>query len=64
MALANTARPVAKADEELARVLLRLRFFALYHLIELADSATQAVVVGEPLIADLERMLGPNHPTP
>ena len=62
MALANTARPVAKADEELARVLLRLRFFALYHLIELADSATQAVVVGEPLIADLERMLGPNHP--
>ena len=61
-ALANTARPVAKADEELARVLLRLRFFALYHLIELADSATQAVAVGEPLIADLERMLGPNHP--
>jgi tetratricopeptide (TPR) repeat protein len=62
MALANTARPVAKADEELARVLLRLRFFALYHLIELGDSATQAVAVGEPLIADLERMLGPNHP--
>ena len=62
MALANTARPVAKADENLARVLLQLRFFALYHLIELGDSATQAVAVGEPLTADLERMLGPNHP--
>ena len=33
--LDNTAGPVAKADEELARVLLRLRLFALYHLIEL-----------------------------
>ena len=61
-ALADTARPVAKADEDLARVLLRLRFLALYHLIELGDSATQAVAVGEPLTADLERMLGPNHP--
>ena len=61
-ALASAARPAAEADEELARVLLRLRFFALYHLIELGDSATQAVVLGEPLTADLERMLGPNHP--
>jgi tetratricopeptide (TPR) repeat protein len=61
-ALAEMARPVARVDEELARVLLRLRFFALYHLIELGDSATQAVAVGEPLIADLEQMLGPNHP--
>ncbi len=61
-ALADTARPAAEADEELARVLLRLRFFALYHLIELGDSATHAVAVGEPLTADLERALGPNHP--
>ena len=61
-ALAEIARPVARVDEELARALLRLRFFALYHLIELGDSATQAVVVGEPLIRDLERALGPNHP--
>ncbi len=61
-ALADMARPVARADEELARALLRLRFFALYHLIELGDSATQAIDVGEPLTADLERMLGPNHP--
>ncbi len=59
-ALASAARP--EADEELARVLLRLRFLALYHLIELGDSATQAVAVGEPLTADLERLLGPDHP--
>ena len=62
MALADMARPVARADEELTRLLLRLRFFALYHLIELGDSAPQAVAVGEPLTADLERMLGPDHP--
>jgi tetratricopeptide (TPR) repeat protein len=51
----------AAADRELGRVLLRLRFRALYHLIELGDSA-HAVSVGEPLIADLERVLGPDHP--
>jgi len=60
-ALAHTARPAAAADEELARVLLRLRFFALYYLIELGDSAPQAIAVGEPLIADIERALGPDH---
>jgi tetratricopeptide (TPR) repeat protein len=51
-----------EADEGLAQVLLRLRFLALYHLIELGDSATHAVTVGEPLAADLERMLGLDHP--
>ena len=51
-----------EADEELARVLLRLRFLALYHLIELGDSMSQAIAVGESLTADLERMLGPDHP--
>ena len=61
-ALAKTARPAAEANKELARMLLRLRFFSLYHLIELGDSATHAVAIGEPLTADLERMLGPNHP--
>ena len=51
-----------EADEELATILLRLRFIALYHLIELGDSVRQAVAVGEPLMADLERLLGPDHP--
>ena len=43
-------------------MLMRLRFLALHHLIELGDSMPQAIAVGEPLIADLERMLGPDHP--
>src|SRR5271166_4872415 len=60
--LENTAGLAGEADQELARILLRLRFVALYHLIELGDSTPQAVSVGEPLIADLERLLGPDHP--
>jgi tetratricopeptide (TPR) repeat protein len=58
----NAAGPAGEADEGLVRVLLRLRFFALYHLIELGDSAPQAIAVGEPLTSDLERLLGPDHP--
>ncbi len=61
-ALLALAEPAAAADDDLARVLLRLRFIALYHLIELRDSATQAIAVGEPLSADLEQLLGPDHP--
>jgi tetratricopeptide (TPR) repeat protein len=60
-ALAEAARPVSGADEGLTRVLLRLRFLALYYLIELGDSAEQAITVGEPLTADLERLAGPGH---
>jgi tetratricopeptide (TPR) repeat protein len=60
--LDNTAKATGEADKELAKVLLRLRFLALYHLIELGDSAPQAVSFGEPLAADLEWMLGPDHP--
>ena len=60
--LNNTSGHAGQADEGQPSVLLRLRFLALYHLIELGDSAQQAVAVGEPLVADLERMLGPDHP--
>jgi len=60
--MANAAGPAGETDEELARVLLRLRFFALYHLIELGDSAMQAVAVGKQLTADFERILGRDHP--
>jgi tetratricopeptide (TPR) repeat protein len=62
MALAETARRAGLPDQELTRILLRLRFFALYYLIELGDSAAHAVTVGEPLTAELERTLGPDHP--
>ena len=60
--LDSMAEPSVEAAGELARVLLRLRFIALYHLIELRDSAPQAIAIGEPLTADLERLLGPDHP--
>jgi tetratricopeptide (TPR) repeat protein len=59
--LDNAAGPEGEGDETLARVLLRLRFWALYHLIELGDSMPQAIAVGEPLTADLDRVLGPSH---
>ncbi len=59
--LDNTPLSVAEADAELARAFFRLRFLALYHLIELGDSA-QAIAVGKPLAADLEWVLGPDHP--
>jgi tetratricopeptide (TPR) repeat protein len=58
----NTAPSLGEADAELTKALLRLRFLVLYHLIELGDSATQAVTLGEPLTGDLHRALGPDHP--
>jgi tetratricopeptide (TPR) repeat protein len=59
--LASAAVPSGEIDEELARALLRPRFLALYQLVELGDSAPQAIAVGEPLTADLERLLGAGH---
>ena len=43
-------------------MLLRLRAWALYHLNELGDGAQQAILIGEPLAEDFERVLGPDHP--
>ena len=60
--LDSLAGPVTGVDEELAWLLLRLRFVAFYHLLELGDSTPQAIAVGEPLAEDLERLLGPDHP--
>jgi tetratricopeptide (TPR) repeat protein len=50
------------SDDVLASSLLALRLWVLYHLNELGDSTTQAIAAGEPLLADLERTLGPGHP--
>ena len=58
--LDSAPRPAA-ADDELTRVLLRLRFLALYQLVELGGSAQQAIAVGESLTADLETLLGTDH---
>ena len=60
--LDHTAELAEEPDDELAEILLRLRFISLYHLIELGDSAPQAIAVGETLTRDLERALGPGHP--
>ncbi len=60
--LENAGALTDNADEKLARVLMRVRFLALYHLIELGDSMPHAIAIGEPLTADLERLFGPSHP--
>src|SRR5580704_11909712 len=57
----NAARLADPADRELSDALLRLRFLALSQLIELGDGA-RAVAFGHQLPADLERLLGPDHP--
>jgi tetratricopeptide (TPR) repeat protein len=57
-----TSELVADIDDELARALRRLRLLALYHLIQLGDSAPQAVMAGQQLTEDLERVLGADHP--
>jgi tetratricopeptide (TPR) repeat protein len=58
----NAGGGVDDAHDGPATRLTRLRFLALYYLIELGDSAPQAIALGEPLMADLERLLGPDHP--
>jgi hypothetical protein len=35
---------------------------ALHHLVELGDNMPYAIALGEPLITDLDRALGPDHP--
>ena len=60
--LENAGASTDDADEKLARMLMRLRFLALDHLIELGDSMPRAIAIGEPLIADLERLLGASDP--
>ena len=60
--LDSLAGPATEINEELAWVLLRLRFVAFYHALELGDSTPLAIAVGEPLAEDLGRLLGPDHP--
>ena len=50
------------SDADLAGGLLHLQLSALHHLNNLGDCTQQAIVIGEPLIADLEQDLGPDHP--
>ena len=57
--VAGTAEPARRGP---GPRLLRLRSPTLYRLVELGDGAPKAIAVGEPLTADLERTLGPDHP--
>jgi hypothetical protein len=47
---------------DLDRQILRLRWWAAALLGRLGDSAAQAIVIGERLLAAHERVLGPDHP--
>jgi len=44
------------------RRMTRLRWWALWYLNELGDSAAQAIAVGERLLADQEQALGTDQP--
>lgn len=46
---------------ELTLAVVRLRGRAVWFLNDLGDSAVQAIQVGEPLLAEQERVLGPDH---
>jgi tetratricopeptide (TPR) repeat protein len=62
-ALAENAGTAADdPGEQLAAMLTRLRSLGLHHLVELGDTMPHAITIGEPLIADLDRLLGPEHP--
>jgi hypothetical protein len=62
-ALQETAAGAAsEADGDLARMMLRLRSWALYFLTAAGGSAEQAIGVGEPVTADLALVLGADHP--
>ncbi len=50
------------AGGELARDMIRLRCWAFGLLYRLGDSVAQCILIGEPLLADQEHLLGPDHP--
>jgi tetratricopeptide (TPR) repeat protein len=58
----HTAPFSGEDGSELTQAIVRLRGWALWYLNELGDSAAQAIQVGESLLADRERVLGPDHP--
>lgn len=60
--LENAGASAGDADEKLARTLMRLRLLALDHLIEMGGSTQRIIAIGEPLIVELEPLLGASHP--
>ena len=59
--LGNIGRRVAAEDDEVAGMLFSLRSWQLYLLNELGDNISQAIMVGESLVTDLELNRGPHH---
>jgi tetratricopeptide (TPR) repeat protein len=49
-------------DSALVRRMIGLRAWAVWFLVERGDSAEQCILVGEPLLADQEWVLGADHP--
>jgi tetratricopeptide (TPR) repeat protein len=58
----NAGTAAADSGELLPAMLTRLRSLGLNHLVELGDTMPHAIAIGEPLIADLDRLLGPDDP--
>jgi tetratricopeptide (TPR) repeat protein len=61
-ALAENAGAVPDDVGELATMLARLRSLVLNHLAELGEAMPEVIAIGEPLAADLNRLLGPDDP--
>ena len=62
-ALAENAGMAADdVGEQVLTALTRLRSLAVNHLVELGDAMPHAIAIGEPLIGDLDRLLGPDDP--
>jgi tetratricopeptide (TPR) repeat protein len=61
-ALAQNAGAVPDDAGELATMLARLRSLVLNHLAELGEAMPEVIATGEPLAADLYRLLGPDDP--
>ena len=58
----HEASSSGEAGSELTQAILGLRGRAVWFLLDLGDSAAQAIEVGEALLADYERVLGLDHP--
>ena len=50
------------ADSALVHRMIRLRWWAVWFLRGLGDSAARSILIAEPLLADQERVLGADHP--
>ncbi|HEY7324533.1 MAG TPA: tetratricopeptide repeat protein, partial [Streptosporangiaceae bacterium] len=61
-ALAENAEAAPDDVGELATMLARLRSLVLNHLADLGEAMPEVIAIGEPLAADLYRLLGPDDP--